>query len=141
MFYVDTSVLVALHVPEPHSLDALAWLSANADAHLLCSAWGVLEFASALSRKIRSGRMPPHERPAAEYAFEVTLRESFESAAVEAIDYTIASMMLQHHETGLRSGDALHLAIADRLRAKLVTLDATMASAARFHGIEVTAIL
>ena len=50
MIYVDTSVLVALIVPEPHSAAVARWY-ARSRAELVSAAWCVTEFASALGIK------------------------------------------------------------------------------------------
>ena len=140
MRYVDTSVLVALHVPEPHSVAALRWLNTSQGGVLACSDWGQVEFASALSRKIRARHVPDLEREFIEHAFAVTLQQNFVVLPTQTADYRSACQLLRHHATGLRAGDALHLAITQRVEATLVTLDDTMARAARHFGIAVAHI-
>lgn len=141
MFYVDTSLLVALHIPELHSAAALNWLNDHSGSILTCSDWGKLEFASALSRKLRSRRVQEVEREPIEQAFVETLAQDFMMVSVEPSDYSIAGEMLRHHRTGLRSGDALHLAVAKRQAATLVTLDATMTHAALYFGLAVSPVI
>ncbi len=48
-----------------------------------------------------------------------------------------AGRLLERFELGLRAGDALHLAIAQRLGTPLVTLDRRLATAAAAVGLEV----
>lgn len=141
MFYVDTSLLVALHVPEPHSLAALSWLNDHSGSVLTCSDWGKLEFASALSRKLRTRRIKEFEREPIEQAFVETLAQEFMMVSVQPSDYATAGDMLRHHQTGLRSGDALHLAVAKRQAATLVTLDVTMTHAARYFDLTVSPVI
>ena len=47
MVYVDSSVLVALHLNEPRSADVARWYAACSD-ELVSAMWCVTEFASAL---------------------------------------------------------------------------------------------
>ena len=56
MVYMDTSVLVALLVPETGSTAVAAWY-AGTKAELVCAAWCVPEFASAMSIKQRTGQL------------------------------------------------------------------------------------
>ena len=51
-------------------------------------------------------------------------------------DYRHAAAMIEAPQTGLRSGDAVHLAIARRLDVELLlTLDRKMISIGKAHGI------
>ena len=137
MIYVDTSLLIALHVTERDSEVALAWFQRRADETFLYSDWTELEVSSALSRKLRSGTMTFAQRQGAEQALQRTKLDSFRQVAVEPEHFKSAERMVRHHETGLRSGDALHLAIAEAHGAAIATLDQTFASAAIRLGVAV----
>ena len=52
-------------------------------------------------------------------------------------DARLADIFVRRFDLGLRAPDALHLAIARRLDATLVTLDRRMATAARELGVAV----
>ena len=54
--YVDTSVLVAAHVCEPHTALAQNWLAGQSGG-LLLSTWALLECDSALAIKLRRGEL------------------------------------------------------------------------------------
>jgi predicted nucleic acid-binding protein len=55
-------------------------------------------------------------------------------------DYERARYYLRNYETGLRAGDALHLAIAGNHRAKAIySLDKTMIKAGKILGLPVSA--
>lgn len=56
MVYVDTSVLVALIVPEPHSAAVARWYGRTRSV-LASAAWCVPEFASALGIKQRTAQI------------------------------------------------------------------------------------
>ena len=137
MIYVDTSLLVALHVTERDSEVALEWFRRRAVETFLYSDWTELEVSSALSRKLRSGTMTLAQRQGAEQAIQRTKLDSFRRVAVASEHFQNAERMVRQYETGLRSGDALHLAIAEAHGASLATLDQTFASAAARLGIAV----
>jgi uncharacterized protein len=61
-------------------------------------------------------------------------REEITSADIDA-----ATRILRRLEVNLRTPDAIHIAIARRLEATLVTFDRSMAAAARALGIAVAA--
>jgi uncharacterized protein len=140
MIYVDTSVLVALHVREPHSETALNWFGQRAGIRFIFSQWTILEFGSALSRKMRTGKLTDAQRLSAESALAETLAVNFNSASVDAGHFVTAASMVRHHQTGLRSGDALHLAIARGHAARIATLDGTLVEAAKYFGVGVEVI-
>ena len=56
MLYVDTSVLVALIVPEPGSAAVARWY-ASATGELVSAVWCITEFANALGIKQRTGQL------------------------------------------------------------------------------------
>lgn len=137
MIYVDTSLLVSLHVTEPHSVQALKWFASHAQETFCYSDWSDLEFASALSRKMRMRKLESYERSRAEQAFADSKAEAFQHVAMTSEHFRIATSMVAQHQTGLRSGDALHLAIAQGYGATIATLDDIMALAAAQFGVPV----
>lgn len=68
--------------------------------------------------------------------FESMLGESFVILLPNRDDFNIAKDWLGHFETGLRSGDALHLAIAGNNGANAIhSLDKRMIAAGRMLGM------
>ena len=59
------------------------------------------------------------------------------SAEIHAADVRLADAYVRRFDLGLRTPDALHLAIAHRLDATLLTLDRRLATAARELGVAV----
>ena len=55
--YVDTSILVAALAKEAHTARAQRWLTTAAPGELAISDWGIAEFSSALSIKMRTGQI------------------------------------------------------------------------------------
>lgn len=135
MVYVDTSVLVALIVTEPGSAAMATWY-AGEKANLASAAWCVTEFGSALGIKQRTGQLHTSEAEAAWQRFERLVANDLRLLPVEPTDFHRAALLTLDAASGIRAGDALHLACAERAGVKrLVTLDDTMAKNAMRVGI------
>ncbi|MBI4987542.1 MAG: type II toxin-antitoxin system VapC family toxin [Rhodocyclales bacterium] len=131
MVYVDTSVLVALLLKEPRSNDVARWYAASQD-DLVSAMWCVTEFASALSIKRRTGQIDEPEAQAAWQHFERLCANDLQLIPVEPVTFHRAAVLTLDAGSGLRAGDALHLAVALDARAKgMATLDEVLARNAR----------
>ena len=123
MVYVDTSVLVALFLNEPHSRAALDWY-AHEKRELVAAAWCVTEFASALGIKQRMGAIDTEQAQGAWTRFERMASADLRLLAVSPVDFHRAAALVGDATSGLRAGDALHLACAESAGAKFIaTLD------------------
>ncbi|MDR1990876.1 MAG: type II toxin-antitoxin system VapC family toxin [Acidobacteriaceae bacterium] len=128
MMYVDTSAIVALIVNEPGSAAVAAWY-AGSKSEIVSAAWCVTEFGSALGMKLRMSALDAVQVKAAWERFERLTANDLHLLPVDLADFHRAAMLTLDAASGLRAGDALHLACAERAGAKsLVTLDAVMAS-------------
>ncbi len=126
MVYVDTSVLAPLFLHEPHSKAAADWY-ANEKSELVAAAWCVTEFASALGIKQRRGAIDAQQAQAAWARFERMVAADLRMFAVLPANFHRAAELLLDAASGLRAGDALHLACAEAAGAKrIVTLDGVM---------------
>jgi predicted nucleic acid-binding protein len=131
MVYVDTSVLVALHLHEPKSPLVARWYSGCKD-ELVSAVWCATEFASALSIKRRTGQIQESEGLAAWQRFERLCANDIQLLPIEPHAYHRASVLALEASSGLRAGDALHLAVALEVKAKgMATLDDILSSNAR----------
>ncbi len=131
MIYVDTSAIVALIVNEPGSAAVTAWYSGSRD-EIVSAAWCVTEFGSALGMKQRTSQLDLAQAQAAWKRFERFAANDLLLLPVEADDFHRAAMLTLDATSGIRAGDALHLACAERAGASgLVTLDAVMEKNAR----------
>ena len=140
MIYVDTSALVALIVNEPGSISVAAWYAA-AKSELVSAAWCVTEFGSALGLKQRTAQLDAEQAQAAWERFERLAANDLRLLPVEAADFHRAAMLTLDAASGIRAGDALHLACAERAGAKgLVTLDAAMAKIAQRVKLKLVAL-
>lgn len=140
MIYVDTSVLVALHTNEIKSADVTRWYAACTD-ELVSAVWCVSEFASALGIKQRTGQISDAGGQAAWVQFERMCANDLQLLPVEPQTFHRAAVLTLDAATGLRAGDALHLASALDIRAKsIATLDDVLAKNAKHMKIKLTKI-
>jgi len=134
--YVDTSVLVAAHTRETYTAMAQEWLAGQSGGGLILSTWMRLECESALAIKLRRGEMDAAGQIAASVDIAEFAAYFAPHAVPTEVDYRRARELCRHAPSGLRAGDALHLAIAQRLQAShFATLDRTLANNAAAHGM------
>ncbi len=142
MFYLDTSVLVPLFVPEPQSAPIRAWFDAQAaktaGVKLAISAWTLTEFASAMGIKVRDKGLKPAQAQTACALMQKLSADSLCVFTPTRSAFDRAAEYLAQHALGLRAGDALHLAIAQHENlACLYTLDRRLIEAARRLNLSV----
>ncbi len=136
MLYFDTSILVPLVVPEATTGAVAALVRQNADARFATSHWAKVEFASMVAREVRMGKMGANGGSRVKSEFESVLELSFVVLLPNAEDFSLATRFLMRFETGLRAGDALHLAIASNQKAEAIySLDTTMIKAGAELGL------
>lgn len=126
MRYVDTSLLVAALLNEKGTPAAQRWLSEQPAGELAISDWVITEFSAALSMKLRTGELQPPHR----------VEASLHVLPVSRLDFQTAARYSDQYLTGLRAGDALHLAIASNYGASLHTLDKRLAEAGQVFGVD-----
>ncbi len=137
--YVDTSVLVASLTDELHTAATQRWLAQHSAGGLMISDWTITEVSSAFALKLRTKAISPKVRTEALAIFSSMVARSLQVLPVVSQDFRAAARLADHHKIGLRSGDALHLAIAFNHGATLYTLDQGMAPAKQL-GIAVEVI-
>jgi uncharacterized protein len=112
VLYLDTSFLIPLFLPEATSDKIERFL-------------GLLSSKAAIK---------------ADAQFAEATAESFVILLPTADDFDVAGKFLRRYKTGLRAGDALHLAIASNNRATAVySLDKAFSAAGRRLGLKVRA--
>jgi hypothetical protein len=134
--YLDTSVLLPTLIAEPTTEAVYDCLGA-ADQQLLISDFAAAEVASALSRLVRMALLTDGDASARLADFDAWRAVISSPVDITASDARLAYVYARRFDLGLRAPDALHLAIAGRLDATLVTLDRRLATAARELGIAV----
>ncbi|MFM1891850.1 MAG: hypothetical protein RLZ44_927 [Pseudomonadota bacterium] len=139
MLYIDTSVLVAALTNESRTAEMQEWLASQRAEDLVISDWVMTEFSAALSLKVRTGQLAPGHRADALAVFRSMAEMSLEVVAVSRPDFAAAARFADQHATGLRAGDALHLAIAANHGYRLVSLDRGLTQTAVTLGVSVHA--
>jgi len=140
MFYFDTSFLVPLVLREATSERISSFIREHSGGEFAVSHWTCVEFSSLLAREVRMGEMGASTAAQADVRFEAMLDDSFTIFLPNADDYVLAKQYLGRFETGLRAGDALHLAIARNHRAEMLySLDQTLIRAGNILGLPVSA--
>lgn len=135
-FLLDTSVLVAALTSENFTAVAQNWLAGHGAEVVLVSEWGLTEFCAALAFKVRTRQLTPEEQLQSRPELDHLLRESLVRLEVTTAHFRLAADLAAQVESGLRSGDALHVATASAIDGTIVTLDHGMARAARHLRID-----
>jgi predicted nucleic acid-binding protein len=139
MVYFDTSFLAPLLLEETPSSAVERFIAGLPAGTLAVSHWTRVEFASLLAREVRMGGLDQPTAREVGAEFEAIVAESFVVLLPSARDYTLARQYLGHHDSGLRAGDALHLAIAQNNRAEAIySFDKTLLRAGPALGLPVS---
>ena len=139
MVYLDTSFVAPLVIAENSSDAVEAFVLKVKPGELTTSMWTQVELYSLVSRKVRMGELSDSQAAVVRREFDRVLAESFEMLAPMAADFAAAARYLESPKTGLRAGDALHLAIAANHRAKrILTLDQGFVEAGKLLKLPVT---
>jgi uncharacterized protein len=134
--YLDASVLLPTLIEEAVSPAVRAYLR-SAGQELLVSDFAVAEVASGISRLVRMRTLDTAGAIARLEDFEIWRAATTGPADLHAADARLAYLFARRFELTLRTPDAVHLAMARRLDATLVTLDQRLARAAATLDIAV----
>ena len=134
--YVDASVLVALFTNDPLTRRADGFLRREGPA-LAVSDFARAEFASAVSRRVRTGELTTGEAREAFSAVDVWTARAVQSLTTSSADVAAATAFLRRLDLPLRTPDALNIAIAERSGCTLLTFDRKMAENAKAVGLSV----
>jgi len=138
LIYFDTSFLTPVMLDEPASVSVRGLIAGLRSHPLSISLWTKLEFASALAKSVRSGRLGEAQSRLARTRFESTIGAGFQILAPLPQDFELAWTYVENRQTGLRGGDALHLAIAANHNASAIySLDKTFLKAGAILGLPV----
>ena len=133
--YFDTSVLVAYYSPEALSVKAEQLLRKASPP--LISRLAEVEFASALSRKIRDRELAEPAGHKILNLFQSHITQGFyRMLTVEGHHFEQAREWISRFDTPLRTLDALHLALAALENAQLITADRQLHESATLLGVE-----
>lgn len=137
--YFDTSFVAPLILEEATSSAVEQFVSGLPAGELAVSHWTRVEFASLLAREVRMGGLEQQAVRDSDAQFEAIVRESFIVLAPSPSDFGLARVYLGNYTTGLRAGDALHLAIASNHAAGAIySLDKALLAAGAILGLPVS---
>ena len=136
MIYLDTSFLAPLVVAEESSDQVETTLGRLPAGSVATSLWTLVEFSSLIGRRIRMRDFSAAQAARVRSKFRQLIDTSCVLLVPGAADFSLAVDLLKNYRTGLRGGDALHLAIARNQGAEDVyTLDEKLIRAARLLRI------
>lgn len=140
MVYIDTSALVPLFIREATSDAVITWLG-DFTGRVAISEWCLVEFASAAAMKVRSGTADRGFVKEAGVRVRKFAQQYCTVAAPGREEFHHAAELAGNDVLKLRAGDALHLAIAQALKADgILCLDAGMSASARNLGMDVIVV-
>jgi uncharacterized protein len=134
MLYLDTRFITPIVLPEATSHRVEEFICMQQPGEMAVSYWTPIEFAALVARRLRMGELKNVHATRARAGFDRLLSESFQILLPTLSDYDRAIEMLTDYRSGIRSGDALHLAIARNQGARFITLDMKRIRAARLVG-------
>jgi predicted nucleic acid-binding protein len=138
VLYFDTSFLAPLILREATSDKIVAFVRRLPAVELAVSHWTRVEFSSLIAREVRMGGLDIQAATRADARFEAMMDESFSVLLPDAGDFDLAKRYLCQFKTGLRAGDALHLAVANNHRAAVIySLDKTLLKAGKILDLPV----
>lgn len=133
--YLDANVIIALFVPDALSGRATALVTALSTP-IVISDMAALEFASTVAKMGRTRELS-----------QKTIRDAFlnfdgwavnqQRIEIRPADIAQADAYVRRLDINLHGADAIHVAIAARTRATLLTLDSKMRANARKVGVAV----
>lgn len=134
--YLDSCVVLSLFLGDSGYGAAEQWLLAQADQPLWVSHWVLLEFSGVVALCLRRGELTAERGLAIHAEFECFRQERLSLLEPRGADYLQARQWLQElNGPSLRSGDALHLAMAKRQSLKIASADQGLIKAAEALGL------
>jgi predicted nucleic acid-binding protein len=112
-FYLDTSFLVALLISEPFT-DRAEGFTRSEPTSLIVSDFAAAEFASAVSRRVRTQEYTLEQGRTALTTFDNWVAGASRQIDGTPIDIAVATTFLRRLDLPLKTPDAIHIAIAQR---------------------------
>ncbi len=136
--YLDASVLVAMLTVDTMNARADVFMRTN-EPLVVISDFAAAEDTSAVSRRVRTREMSGEDANAIFSSMDEWITRKGGRRRMTSADVTRADALMRRLDLPLRTPDALHIAIAERVGATLATFDVKMAAAARVIGLPVAA--
>ncbi len=132
--YLDASILVALLGHEASSPEVYAWLEESED-DLLVSDFARAESSAALARQRRMGALSDEDAEEAFARLDAWTARYTEAVEIAPADIAQSDRWVRRVDLALRTPDAIHIAAAQRVNARLATLDKGQAASAHTLNI------
>jgi predicted nucleic acid-binding protein len=132
----DANVLVGLFAIDPLTKRADASLRRLHD-DLIVSDLSGAEFSSAIARRVRTRDLRADEARTAFSNFDTWCARHVELVGIDSSDIIGATGLMRRLDLSLRTPDAVHMALVQRIGCTLLSFDRTLARAARALGIAV----
>ena len=129
--YLDSSFIIALSLEDAFT-DRSRDLLLSIVEPLIVSDWATLEVSTVITKRARIGAISNYEVTILLNNFDVW-RET--STHVQTADISAATTFVRSPNIVLRGPDAVHIAMAQRLNAQLLTFDKGMSKAAAQLGL------
>ena len=134
--YVDSCVLLSLLLGGSCYTDSERWLINQGDQTLWISHWVLLEVAGVIATCVRRGQLTAEQAQTIGSEFESFRQERLTLIEPRGTDFLQARQWLERClHLPLRSGDALHLALAQRQQLTVVSADRALARCAESLGL------
>jgi uncharacterized protein len=135
-FYLDSCVIVSAFVPDANSAAVDNWLRAYGNQPMIASDWTIAELPSSIGRLVRKTQLSTTDGDATWHKMVDWVEKSCAVETVVSGDFRRAAEFQAHWPLGLRAGDSLHMSVAKRLGAHLITADKILARACLHFEIE-----
>jgi len=136
--YLDTSFIIALQVEDPHNDRANSYMQ-DRQPEIVVSDFAAAEFSAAIARHVRMGKTTALAAKTNFADFDAWLYLFAQRVETSSADVRAAGAFIRRLDLNLRTPDALHIAIAQRIGATLATFDERMAANAGILGTPVAA--
>jgi uncharacterized protein len=134
MFYIDTSVIVTALTHEAMTPDIRNWFVHNDHESFAVSDWVTTEFSSTIAMKVRTEHLTSSDGREAHILYNDMVKTAYINLPVTSACFQKAADLCKTSKVALRSGDALHLAVAINQSAALCTRDIRLHEAAVSFG-------
>ena len=135
MTYFDASAFVSFFLGDVHSDGVRVFVERQPS--VVVSDLTLIEFASAVSRAVRTRRLSPARGQELLLDVDVWALNEAIRFDISTADIRVADRHVRQFDLGLRPPDAIHIAICQRLGLALATCDELQANAARVLGVGV----
>ncbi len=134
--YLDTSVIIPLLTLDAHTFRARQFLI-DIEPILWISDFAAAEFASVIARRVRTGIITERDARQIFQTFDTWVANHAQRIDLEPGDAALAQSYIRRLDLTLLAPDALHIALAHRAGATLLTFDNKMAASALALGLKI----